>query len=84
MRYEVWTWNVDDIKGYEDAYYPNKFEEDLEKAGHCYYTLTQYGNLAGESESEDEAMTMAMRAEDDLGMYGMVFIYDRVEKIFFN
>jgi hypothetical protein len=34
--------------------------------------------------SEDEAMTMAMRAEDDLGMYGMVSIYDRVEKIFFN
>ena len=83
MRYEVWKWTADDVSSYDDQYGLGSFVEDLEKSG-TYYALTQYGNLAGESDSEDDAMTISMRAADELDVYGTVSIYDREEKQFFN
>ena len=82
MRYLVYKWDRDDIESYNETYGEEAFYEDIERSS-CFSSLSQYGTLVKETDSEEEANKYCEKASED-GYDTEASIWDFEEKYWFN
>jgi hypothetical protein len=83
MRYEVWKWDSDAQKQYEDDYGEGSYERDSQHPG-CYSSITQYGVKIKETDDEIEASTACGDAFSSPFSTGDAAVWDTVEHYWFN
>ena len=83
MRYEVYIWDNDQIKEYDENYGEGSFEEDYDTSS-GYMTLSDFGTLVLRTDDRDEANEACGNAFDKIGGRGEAAIWDSEEKEWFN
>ena len=78
-RYLVYSWDKDDLESYQEAY-----GEEMEIEPRFTSTITQFGTLVKETNDLNEANNACVKAQDRVGFYGMVSIFDTNEQEWFN
>ena len=81
--YIVYKWDKDDIENYNETYGDESFNDDIEKPS-CFGSVSQFGSVVKETNDLDEANRLADKAQDEVGYYGVVAIWDFNEKEWFN